>query len=358
MSGSSSLASSQPWRWGLVWVLLSAVFSALIAWQSERTLARDLSQQLNRVLPDKLALALQARLSGDQLAQWVAGRLERDLATLPAYGVLPLVRSCSVGVRQLVDAPPAPARQAGIIQVRWQIGSEPRFSAFSLDCQTNWLPLLGSAALLALLIAILMALVPVPLDSARRARIATLIEKGLPFRQARQLGVALDTEQLLWFERALPLNNGDVDRALDCAGREPQLVFDCRHRQVRVRGVPVTLSKTPFFYYLWYARCRQLGEGWVLNPPVNRPDREGAASLVALMSEHGGHTKSINDLREHGLRAKTLDQNRNKIRDELVNLLGEDLAAPYLFESERDLKSGRYRYRLALDATRVQVLTH
>ena len=342
--------------WAAVWFFLSAGFSALAAWQAERTLARDLSRQLNQQLPEKLALALQARLSGDQLANWVAARLEQDLASLPAYGLLPLIHRCSVGVSQLVDDPAFANAEPRHIEVRWQIGNEPRFSAFSLECQYNWPLLVGWASLLGLLITIGMALVPAPLDSTRRARITELIQNGLTFRQARRFAEDLDTEQARWFDRALLLNGGNVETALHCAETNHRLVFDCMQLQVRVRGIPDRLSKTPFFYYLWYAQHRQQGEGWVLNPPVNRPDREGAVPLMVLMADHGGHAKSINDLRENGLRAKTLDQNRNKIRDELVNALGENLAAPYLFESERDLKSGRYRYRLALDFAHVDVL--
>ncbi|WP_299595371.1 hypothetical protein [uncultured Microbulbifer sp.] len=341
--------------WGAAWVLLTIVFCIAAAWQAERTLAQDLSRQLNQKLPEKLTLALQMRLSGDDLASWVASRLEQDLASLPVSGSLPLLKRCSVGVVRLVDDPALPAAGAENILVRWQIGSEQRRSAFSLNCEVSWPPLVGTCALLALLIAGLMALMPAPLTSVQRARIAGLVQKGLPFSRARQAATNLDGEQLQWFEQALPLCHGDTDSALACAEMNDQLVFDCQRLEIRARGIPIKLPKTPFFYYLWYAQRRQQGEGWVLNPPVNRPDREGAVSLIALMAENGGHARSINDLRENGLRAKTLDQNRNKIRDELVSALGENLAAPYLFESERDLKSGRYRYRLALGAAFVNI---
>ncbi|WOX04588.1 hypothetical protein [Microbulbifer pacificus] len=330
----------------LLWVLLSIGFCALAAWQAERSLARDLSAQLNQSLPEKLALALQARLSDDDLSQWVAHRLDQDLQSLTPASGLPLVRHCAARVTQLVDDGGAAAW--GDIRVLWHMGSEPRSTWLALDCQYNWPLLAASQSLLALLLIVAIALLPRPLSRAQRGRIAQLTERGLSPLQARSVSETLTDDQLLWFDRALQCNGGDTDQALAAAAMDHQLEFDCASQQVRVHGILVKLAKTPFFYYLWYARLRQQGDGWLLNPPVNRPDREGADSLIELMSEHGGHAKSINDLRDNGLRAKTLDQNRNKIRDELISALGEDLAAAYLFESERDMKSGRYRYRLAI----------
>ena len=66
------------------------------------------------------------------------------------------------------------------------------------------------------------------------------------------------------------------------------------------------------------------------------------------MQHYGGHGKAINDLQSNGLKAKTLDQNRSKIKDELVSVLGETLAADYLFETARDAQSGRSKYRIKL----------
>ncbi len=48
-----------------------------------------------------------------------------------------------------------------------------------------------------------------------------------------------------------------------------------------------------------------------------------------------------------------LDQNRSKVKEELVRVMGEELAAPYLFRMERDPATARYRYRLALDPERI-----
>ncbi|WP_158681645.1 hypothetical protein [Microbulbifer pacificus] len=346
-------------RLALGWGLLSVLFCVVAGWQSQRSLSLELSQQLQRQLPEKLALALQTRLNDEQLLQWVVQRLERDLDSFTAAGNLPLVRNCSVRVTQLMNdgRESAPGEAAGPIDVHWQIGNEPRTTSLLLDCGYNWPALILSQSLLALLLVIAAACLPRPLSKWQRNRIDELTGLGLPAAHARSLSTQLSDGQMPWFQRALHVNGGDLDAALAAARAEHRLAFDATSQQVHVHGVAIKLAKTPFFYYLWYAQLRQQGEGWLLNPPVNRPEREGAESLIALMEAHGGHAKSINDLRENGLRAKTLDQNRNKIRDELVSALGEELAATYLFESERDLKSGRYRYRLALGSESIEIAT-
>ena len=341
-----------------LWVLLSLCFCALATWQAQRTLAQDISAQLNQQLPEKLALALQARIAHDELNQWVVDRLEQDLQNFVPAGGLPLVRKVSARVTQLIVDEHSP--EVGDIRVQWHIGSEPRSTLLVLDCQYNWPLLIASQSLLALLLVVALGLLPRPLSGAQRARIAQLVQRGLPPMQARGLSETLTDQQLAWFDCAVRANGDDTEEALAVAAMDNLLEFDCTTHQVSVHGVAVKLSKTPFFYYLWYAQQRQGGEreGWFLNPPVNRPDRAAAESLIELMEAHGGHNKSINDLREHGLRAKTLDQNRNKIRDELVSILGENLAIPFLFESERDLKSGRYRHRLPLKNISVRSITN
>jgi len=50
------------------------------------------------------------------------------------------------------------------------------------------------------------------------------------------------------------------------------------------------------------------------------------------------------------------DQNRNKIKDCMTAILGEDLAENFLFESKRDFNTGRYSYRLALKVDKINIM--
>ncbi|MFD1215700.1 hypothetical protein [Microbulbifer celer] len=338
-----------------LWLLVSVLLSGLAYWQAQRTVAQDLARQLQVELPSRLSLALQSRFGDDTVSDLVAEKLGKDLQSLPVDGPLNLVEQCQLHVLQLEAEQHRAA--AGVISVPWSLGSEPRFVQLQLTCDFRWGWLLGSQSLLALMAILSIALLPHPMSINHRQRMRRLVEAGIAPGNARQRAAQLSDRAMAWFDCALRADDMDGEKALAAAVCEDSLVFDCRQRRVIVHGIPVALAKTPFFYFLWYARQRQYGDGWYRNPPVNRPDRDAAASLITLMEAHGGHNKSINDLKEHGLRAKTLDQNRNKIRDELITVLGEDLAAPYLFASERDLKSGRYRYRLLLDARQIEFIT-
>lgn len=66
------------------------------------------------------------------------------------------------------------------------------------------------------------------------------------------------------------------------------------------------------------------------------------------MSQFNGNEKAIRDLENNGLKAKTLNQNRSKIKMELIDSLGEGLAHEYLFESKKDAKSDRVHYRASI----------
>ncbi|WP_051687161.1 hypothetical protein [Microbulbifer sp. HZ11] len=395
----------------VVWCLLTTVLSGLAFWHAQHSFRAHLSQSLQEQLPERLQLALQNRLSHGGAQPWVTERLEQDLASIVTAGRLPVLGPCRAHVIQLLDDHGSAVNTGTVtasaeVIVPWRFGDSEIFerARLAVDCETNMPLLVGSQGLLALLLLGGMALLPRPLNSSARAQVQSLMASGTGYRAARRLQrqlaqlnsvqrqlfsyfsqasplapaeilhrlsqsdiVVLSAPQLPWFHRALSVDTlpaqkapwlEAMDTALAVANAPDQLTFDCRRLRVSIHGIHIALSKTPFFYYLWYARLRTQGEGWVLNPPVNRPDRENAQSLIELMEFHGGHAKSINDLRENGLRAKTLDQNRNKIRDELVSALGEDLASAYLFTSERDFKSGRYRYRLGLDAASITFITH
>lgn len=376
-------------RWLLGWLLLSVAFAALALWQARHSFADSLAQQLQRQLPPRLNEALQNRFRETELFGLVREKLNRDLQALPARGTLPLLNQCRAQVERLVAEPDAPG---GDIVLSWRLGERPQRTTLDLACDVHWPLLLGSQSLLALLVVIAFALLPQPLSATRRMRIGEWRDFGLSARRAaavakrledlnpvqaalfaqlqvdsraapealldwlaREPVATLTPEQLPWFVRARDADAGDADACLAIARAPAEIDFDCSTCRVTVHGIAIPLSKTPFFYFLWYAQLRRDGDGWLLNPPVNRPDRRGAVPLAELMERCGGHNKAINDLRENGLRAKTLDQNRNKIKDELSAALGEKLAADYLFEAERDLPSGRYCYRLRTAAAHIAI---
>jgi hypothetical protein len=127
---------------------------------------------------------------------------------------------------------------------------------------------------------------------------------------------------------------------------------------LQLHGLDVPVSGTPLFYYAWYAMARQQeeGKGWITNPATNRPDPAAGRELIKLMSHYDGHARAINDLERAGLKARTLDQNRSKIKDEIVAVLGEELADAYLFEASKHPNGIQMRYRLRVAAHAIKIV--
>lgn len=371
-------------RWLAVWLSITTLLCALTWGYSRYSLTQSVSQQLQEVLPSRLEEALHNRFNDERLFHLISQQINADLARLPLTGPLPLLSECQAQVVQLFNQDNQGNVQAAQIHLQWPLAGKTQHTLLSLDCQTNWTTLVVSQSVFGLLLTILVVCLPRPLNKNGRYWQQRLQAMGLSPRRARRFAVntehfsaqqnqflelllrrqewqstldwlarpdliELNNQQLQWFQLALTATCC-IDTALAIASSEDGLHFDLRNHSLTVHGLPISLGKTPFFYYLWYARLRLTGDGWQLNPAVTRPDHHAATSLIELMEKYGGHAKAINDLKENGLRGKILDQNRNKIKDDLIAQLGESLARQYLFETERDMKTSRYRYRLMLPA--------
>ncbi len=330
-------------RWLMCTVLLS-VLSAAMALGSATT---ELRHSLAAQLPPRLAESLQfSFVSSAETIALVSEALNRDLASLTVTGQTGLLQNCHAGLQQLLAsaAAPSPLSHPGAspwsgllpvstsLDVDWSHGDYTETASFQLQCQLHAPRLLGINAALALLVLLGMISLPVSLS-----------------------------QRLPWLLLGLKRHGytlGGLRQALAIAVSPATLRFDHQRHAVCIHGVTLSLPKTPYFYYAWYAglRLERETQGWVLNPATDRPDRASASTLIELMTSAGGHQKAINDLAEHGLRAKILDQNRNKVKDELCRELGDTLAAGYLFESERDARTARYRYRLVCPPTRIRLL--
>ncbi len=163
----------------------------------------------------------------------------------------------------------------------------------------------------------------------------------------------LSNSQNQWLIVALEQGK-TINEAIAIALADNELIFDLNRQQVFIHGLAIRLSKTPLFYYYWYAQRKMVGTPAYLNPPATKPDVENGLVLAKLMAEFSGHQKAIRDLTDEGLKGKTLDQNRNKIKTELQTVLG-NLAQEYLFESERDVKTARYKYSLKLNSSQIRI---
>ncbi|UPR49509.1 hypothetical protein ITG09_19625 [Vibrio cyclitrophicus] len=157
--------------------------------------------------------------------------------------------------------------------------------------------------------------------------------------------------ELKWFLWAFSRTDC-LDYAWRVAKAEDSLELDAAKRHIYIRGLGIELSKTPFFYYYWYAKRKSQGLSAYTNPSVNKPDRIAGANLADIMIQFNGAAKTIDDLHGIGVRSKNLDLNRNKVKERLVSELGE-LSTTYLFESNRDSKTARYQYQLTLSSEHI-----
>lgn len=174
--------------------------------------------------------------------------------------------------------------------------------------------------------------------------------------QLNPLKTDLTNSQIECFIKIFPFLQ-DVPKALEFAVHPNTLTIDTKRQCICIKGHKIQLSKTPFIYYLWYAKQKLTdNEGWILNPSPNRPEKTAAQSLIKIMQNLNGHAKALNDLSEVGLKAKTLDQNRNKIKQEILSCLPEPIAEPYLFETRRDPRTQRYFYRLKADKNQIKII--
>ncbi|MDV6250385.1 hypothetical protein [Vibrio sp. EA2] len=151
----------------------------------------------------------------------------------------------------------------------------------------------------------------------------------------------------------------DKVRILEQASRPLTLSFSVNsgNVEVRINEIVIPMSSTPAIYWLWYAKKRisEQNDGWVLNPPSNRPSQTLASELITLMENYGGHGRAISELKQHGLKAKTLDQNRNKIKDALVKVLGESFIEHLGFESAKHIDNAQSIYRLKISPNTISI---
>ena len=274
-------------------------------------------------------------------------------------------------------------------QIQWHYGDYPMAVRYQLNYRIHWINLLSVSLALSFALFSIYQLLPNRTRQLRKSwqkklqpmgfsevetnKLSTLLLRNsdgfnlltdlgqsLPNRFDEALNILSNSEiaglthqQRKWFVTALN-QSSDRHLALQVARSEERLIFDLAKQQVIIHGLPITLSKTPLFYYYWYATRKLENLSPYTNPGQTKPDREQGAMLADIMENHQGHKKAVNDLRISGLKGKTLDQNRNKLKDELQSALGT-LASPYLFHSERDTRTARYSYSLQLSANKIQL---
>jgi len=395
---------SHPLRLCMLWLACSALLIALL-YQGGRAVLREALTEAVRAhlllsLDESHFSSAQNRVNDGEALQRIGLQINRALRGVVRPDPWSLCRDCRVQLRSIDGVALAAAQDGpappGRIRFELPRNQLQREVELALGCSLNGTAALLVAALLGVQFLVIGWLLPPPLSRRHRRWINRLLGEGYSGQRAFELVSGLDAAQLRlnsaqrrclellhepdagnfasamavagdarvaalapgdidWLVLGLARAPGDLDAALGLAAvRGPEVVLDLPRATLAIRGLPLAVGATPFFYYAWYALARLEGDGWLANPAANRPDRAAGQALAQLMSRYGGHGRAINDLEENGLRARTLDQNRSKLKDDLVAALGEELAAPYLFESSRE--GGQTRYRLRASAAQIRLL--
>lgn len=391
-----------PLRLALIWLLLSILLAVFMVAASQAVLEEAVHEKVRQHLLltlDEAHFGNAQDGGNDQEAlQRIGQQMNTALQDLVVNHWYASQKECVVRLRRIDDVTINDENMQHDIIVSLPRNQIEREIVVGLTCSTSWQGAGAISVLLGFLFLVISLLVPPPLSKAHRQWINYLLERGYSGMEAfamvhryaasslvmnatqsvcleqmhdseqRNFGsvlkvvtddrvAALGEVEVDWFLLGL---RGDPDRvsgALELASATDSVEIDLHEMKLSIRGLPVPIGGTPLFYYAWYAMRRQDGDGWITNPASNRPDTVLARELVELMSRCNGHGKAINDLERTGLKARTLDQNRSKIKDDIVAALGEKLATAYLFEASRHPDGIHMRYRLQVDSRHIRIFS-
>jgi hypothetical protein len=390
----------------LLWLLLSALVTIALFTASrsaiEKAVAQSVQRHLLLTLDESLFGTASNRGNDEEGLQRFGQQLNADLKNLVQTRWFSVWQECVVALERIDNVNingQAASDQSGdsTIKIGLLRNQLEREIAIRLSCARNGGVSAGIAGMLGLLLFGIGYAFPPPLSKTHRQWINYLIERGYSGAQAfdlvrgydasrltlnptqlvaleqlhdseqrnfaRALDVAIDPRvaaldqvAIDWLVLGLRREPGNLPGALALAQAQDSVVIDLPGMKLTIRGLVVPTSGTPLFYYAWYAKSRLGGEGWITNPASNRPDRAAGDELVQLMSRYDGHARAINDLERSGLKARTLDQNRSKLKDEIVAVLGEQLAEAYLFEASKHPDGIHTRYRLRVHGHHIRIV--
>jgi hypothetical protein len=356
--------------------IFSILFSGFIG---QWSLDDQVVQFVKNSLPPVIESGLRNNVNSPASQKQLLLNINRDLSTISISQPLGFINQMTLELKSLNATPPL--LSAGEHLSQWQEADQTRYVVYRTHTIWNLGLLIGESIMAGLVIAFFCGAFPKPMGRVRQQWISWLRERGHDLTDAttltQNLHDAIPSSQQQWllrlvdgvsFSDALMLSNvahvralsidlapwliagwkqtSCPDRACTVALAPSELQFDVANQTLDIHGLRIEMGQTPLFYYLWYNLQRRDTDGWVLNPSSRSPDLASARELMALMAQYQGHPKAIGELENQGLRAKTLDQNRSKIKDALISQLGEALAEDFLFESMKDQRTGRSHYRI------------
>jgi hypothetical protein len=385
----------------LLWLLLSGLLAAYLHSATDERIRSVVKQELQRhftlTLDEAYFSSSENNVNEAFALQRIGQNINAEIDSFLESRVYASRKSCRVQLLNIDELALAKGDYQLLVGLSIPRNQIEREINLGVDCTPDWWPAIGIAGLLGVSFILIGAFLPPPLSRSHRYWINYMAAQGYSGEEsfevlgsldadkldlnavqthcleelhdpaernfARAIRIALDSrvarlsgQDADWLLLSLQKNPGDLDAALALANTADEVTIDLTEMRLAVRGLDIEMSGTPLFYYAWYALARVEGDGWIVNPPSNRPDIDAGGKFASLMERCGGHARAINDLQQAGLKAKTLDQNRSKIKDELCGALGENLATNYLFEADRHNDGVNTRYRITLVADQISII--
>lgn len=362
-------------------ILLSVVMLGWAKWTLLASVNHQYTQSYQAMAPNKTYSGAME----DEVVSFIIDKINQELSVIQPQATLPALGQCQVNDITATAKSGELSRWWSMLLFRLVLDDPYHHLRYTgqLRCTVNWGVLGGSQLVLLAFLIVVIRVVPKPLCRHTTDFIQQFTQLGFKHEEAARIAASaahqrtviaklaaqselgaiardklielvehyqlreISEREITWLVAIYQQSHNEEQAFLNTFSLPEQVLFRISERLVVIKGIEIKLTPTPYFYYLWYAQKRlKSEEGWVLNPLTTKADHELAAELIALMEQYGGHAKAINDLARNGLTAKKLDQNRNKIKDELVAALGEELAMLFLFEGRREPASQRYLYRI------------
>jgi len=131
----------------------------------------------------------------------------------------------------------------------------------------------------------------------------------------------------------------------------PELVIDLPGRRLTAAGERVDLAPVDLAFYSLMARRQCQGKGYVRRG-ADGLDQAFLAEYRQIVGNHSGDLERIEDALAQGMDVAYFDQRKSRVNGLLEEVLGRQLAAPYLIQADGRRPKTRYGLGLAAEAFR------
>jgi len=130
------------------------------------------------------------------------------------------------------------------------------------------------------------------------------------------------------------------------AEKEPELTIDIKNKRVSASGEVFTLPDIQLAFYCWLLENTVEEQTTLEKPRNNKPNKEYVAPFITvynkIMSLDPEDNKTLDALKNDGMKSNYFSDKVNSINTALINNLGARLARPYLIHKTKTRLTGEY----------------